>query len=170
MSITLADQYYLKALDDYDYNFTEVLENLNYALSYDAEHAGANYLMGRVYMEQFQKFDIAESYFQLAMAADPENIQTCESLAWLMIRTKRFDDALRLIAYAVGLKGVIFPEWLRLKALIFELRKDYQLAKTLLHEAISESYDSNYIEFLEGELERIEKKERLLSHVQYHMA
>ncbi|MEN8119440.1 MAG: hypothetical protein ABFS35_03800 [Bacteroidota bacterium] len=33
MSITLADQYYIKAIDNYPYNLEESIENLNYALS-----------------------------------------------------------------------------------------------------------------------------------------
>ena len=65
MALTLADQYYIKALAGYGYDLEEVVENLNYALSYDHEHSGANYLMGKVYMEQFQKFDLAQAYLRL---------------------------------------------------------------------------------------------------------
>ena len=170
MSVTLADQYYLKALDDYDYNYTEVMENLNYALSYDPDHAGANYLMGKLYMEQFQQFDVAEEYLISAMSTDPENLQTCESFAWLMIKTKRLDEALKLIDYALGLKGAFLAELLRLKALSYELKKDYNMSKIVLLEAIAESYDSRYIDFLEDEISRVEKKQRMLNHISYHIS
>lgn len=170
MSITLADQYYLKALDDYDYNFTEVLENLNYALSYDADHAGANYLMGKLYMEQFQQFDLAEEHFVSSMSADPENLKTCESFAWLMIKTQRYEEALKLIAYTLGLKGALLPELLRLKALTYELMRDYGQARIVLLEAISESYDSRYIDFLEDEITRVEKKQGMEGKVFYHIS
>ncbi|MCG8582088.1 MAG: hypothetical protein MI866_19340 [Bacteroidales bacterium] len=43
---TLADQYFIKALDQYPYSLEEAIENLGYALSQDGEHSGANYLMG----------------------------------------------------------------------------------------------------------------------------
>lgn len=170
MSITLADQYYLKALDDYDYSFTEVLENLNYALSYDADHAGANYLMGKLYMEQFQQFDLAEEYLVSAMSSDPENIKTCESFVWLMIKTHRYKDALKLINYTLDLKGALLPELLRLKALTFELMKEYDKAKNVLNEAIAESYDSRYIDFLEDEKNRVNRKQEMNHKVSYSIS
>ncbi len=158
MALTLADQYYMKALEGYDYNLEEVVENLNYALSYDQEHAGANYLMGKLYMEQFQKFDLAKEYFESSMACDPTNLNTCESFTWLLIRTRKFAEALRLIKYASGLQGAIRPEFLRLEALVYELQKDYKGSIELLNSAIDESYDSGYIEFLENELDRVNMK------------
>ena len=42
---TLADKYYLKAVDSYPHNLEESVESLTLALSYDGEHVGANYLM-----------------------------------------------------------------------------------------------------------------------------
>lgn len=39
METTLADQYYLKALDSFEWCSSEALESLNYALSHDDEHA-----------------------------------------------------------------------------------------------------------------------------------
>ncbi len=158
MSLSLADQYYIKALEGYDYNLEEVVENLNYALSYDQEHAGANYLLGKLYMEQFQKFDLAKEYLELSMAFDPKNINTCESLCWLLIRTKKYQQALKLTKYALGLQGVMVPDFLRLQALIYELQKDYCRSEELLNLAIEESYDSNYISFLEREITRVKKK------------
>lgn len=167
MALTLADQYYLKALDDFDYNLEEVVENLNYALSYDPEHAGANYLMGKLYMDQFQKFDLAEEYFVASIASEPENIKTCESYIWLMIRTKRYKEALKLIKYTHQLAGISTSEIIRLEALVYELKGNYVKSRGLLQEAMKESYDSNYIEFLENELKRVEKKEGYDKCVQY---
>jgi len=169
MALTIADQYYLKAIEYYDYNLEEVIENLNYALSYDQEHSSANCLMGKLYMEQFQRFDLAEEYFVASMASEPDNINTCENFAWLLIRTRKFDEALKLINYALKLKGAIRAEFIRMKALVYELQKDYLRSKALLAEAIQESYDSNYIEFLERELERIEKKAKALEKACYHL-
>lgn len=90
MAISLADQYYLKALDEYPYNLEDAIENLNYALSYDSEHSGANYLMGKMYMEQFQNFELAEEYFTDAMSSNPNNIKACESLGRLFITTRKY--------------------------------------------------------------------------------
>lgn len=168
MALTLADQYYIKALEGYDYDLEEVVENLNYALSYDQDHSGANYLMGKLYMEQFQKFDLAKEYLEASMAYDPENLNTCESLSWLLIRTRKFKEALKLIKYALGLEGAIKPEFIRLQALVHELQKDYYRAKDLLNVAIEESYDSSYISFLESEISRVKKKIKRMPKIKYH--
>ncbi len=169
MALTLADQYYLKALEGYGYDLEEVVESLNYALSYDENHTGANYLMGKLYMEQFQQFDVAREYLEASMATDPKNINTCESLSWLLIRTRKFKEALRLIQYALGLSGVIRPEFLRLQALVYELQKDYHRSRELLYMAIEESYDSSYLSFLEEEVARVEQKMRRMPKVNYHL-
>lgn len=158
MVITLADQYYLKALDEYPYNLEDAVENLNYALSYDSEHAGANYLMGKLYMEQFQKFELAEEYFVSAMAADPCNINTCESFSWLLFKTRQFKKALTLLKYSYSVKGVNVSEFKRLEALVYESLKEFNTARELLSTAIEECYDSEYIAFLEEEMKRVERK------------
>ncbi|WP_109830162.1 hypothetical protein [Reichenbachiella versicolor] len=169
MSITIADQYYLKALDDYGYCYNEVMENLNYALSYDSEHADANYLMGKLYMEQFQKYEQAEEHLVTSMSIDPSNVKTCESMIWLFIRTHRFKEALKLIEFTLKLKGVLIPEILRLKALTYELMKQFDMARIWLINAIQESYDDSYIEFLQAELKRIEMKQQMIQGVRYHL-
>lgn len=160
MGLTLADQYYLKALDDYNYNFEAVMENLNYALSYEPEHAGSIYLMGKLYMEQFQKFDLAEEYFVSAMSSDPININTCESYSWLLIRTRRFKEALKLLNYASNLKGAILPEFIRSEALVYELMYDFDKSKNKLEEALMQSYDDQYISFLKKEIVRVAQKKK----------
>ncbi|WP_224994460.1 OprD family porin [Cesiribacter sp. SM1] len=49
MAVSLADQYYIRALNCYPYSPEDVLENLNYALSHDGGHARANCLIGRTW-------------------------------------------------------------------------------------------------------------------------
>ncbi|NRA11714.1 MAG: hypothetical protein HRT57_07155 [Crocinitomicaceae bacterium] len=43
---TLATQYYLKAKDNYPYDLPEAMESLEYAMSYNNEHAETHCLMG----------------------------------------------------------------------------------------------------------------------------
>ena len=56
MNITQADKYFLKALDSFDYDEGEMVEALNYALSYDEEHAPSLCLAGRLHMEKMKNF------------------------------------------------------------------------------------------------------------------
>lgn len=169
MVITLADQYYLKALDEYPYNLEDAVENLNYALSYDSEHSGANYLMGKLYMEQFQKFELAEEYFIAAMASDPSNINTCESFSWLLLRTRQFKKALTLLKYSYSVKGINIPKLKRLEALVYESLKEFDTAIALLRTAMEECYDSDYITFLEEEMKRVERKEHISKGMNYQL-
>ena len=48
MGLSIADQYYVKAFDNYPFEIENTVENLSYALSYDEHHVQANCLMGQV--------------------------------------------------------------------------------------------------------------------------
>ena len=74
---TLADQYYIKALDQYPYNLEESIENLGYALSQDNEHCGANYLMGKLHQEYMSDYSKAEDFYLRALAGNPDDLNVC---------------------------------------------------------------------------------------------
>jgi len=158
MTLSLADHYYLKALNVYDYAIEDTVEYLNYALSYNPGHADANCLMGKLYMEHLQKFNLAEDHLATAMATEPENIGACECFSQLLINTRRFREALKLIRYALKLRGANIPKFLRLEALVHELRKDYDLSRDVLKQAIEECCDSDFIDFLQKEMDRVNSK------------
>ena len=92
------------------------------------------------------------------MAAEPEHIGACEYFSQLLIRTRRFKEALKLIGYAQKLRGADIPKFLRLEALVHELRKDYDLSKEVLNQAIEECCDSEFIDTLEKEMDRVNRK------------
>jgi len=169
MSLTIADQYYLKALDEYPYDLEFALENINYALSYEREHSGANCMMGLVYMEQFQQYDIAEDYFVESMANDPLNLKTCHAYIKLLIETSQCDKAFKLIAYAQKLKGADKATFLQYTATIYERKKNLLLAKAKLNEALHYAYTSEQMETLEGEIKRLEKKADCIKKINYKL-
>ncbi len=167
MTITLADQYYLKAFEEYGYSYQEAIENLNYALSYNPGHSGANYLMGRFYMEEFKKYDEAESYLLKALQKDPENIEACKTYIRLLIDIENYQEALRIITYAKGIKGANSANFLHLEALVFEKKRDFKKALELLKEGTLVSTDSSHISFLKGEIERVKEKNQQFKEVNY---
>jgi len=57
MELNQADQYYLKALDFYPNDFEFVLENLQYALSHDDEHAQSLCLKGQIFMFYLKEYE-----------------------------------------------------------------------------------------------------------------
>mgnify|MGYP001797413843 CR=1 FL=1 len=167
MTLTLADQYFLKAMDEYPFCLEETIENLNYALSYEDEHAGANHLMGKVYLEQFQNFELAEEYFITAIASDPFNLRTCEGYAKLMIRTKRYTEALKLLAFTKRQTGADLAEILKMEANICELQSQFDKAIDLLNQAIGESLDGDDIYDLRRQINRVKMKSELNTTVNY---
>ena len=170
MAITMADQYYIKALDYYPYNLEEALENLNYALSYDGEHARANCLMGRLYLEQLRDWERAEACFQAALACDPQHADSCEHYARLLVQMRNYAKAQKLLSYARKLKGARLAQLLQLEALIREQQHHFTEAKALLCQALLEAYEEELLGVLDGDLKRVERKEQMLQGVVYHIA
>jgi tetratricopeptide (TPR) repeat protein len=160
---TLADQYYIKALDQYPYSLEEAIENLSYALSHNNEHAGANYLMGKLYHEQINNFQKAEDYYIKALASNPNEINVCIDYILLLIMMKEYDKAKKLIAYTNKLKGVDRSRTYSLHALIYEHQHDYKKALSLYKEAKLEAYNEDCIDHLNKEIKRVKMKMKLIA-------
>jgi tetratricopeptide (TPR) repeat protein len=158
---TLADKYYLKAVDSYPYDLEEVVESLKYALSYDNEHVGANYLMGKIYAEQLHNYDEAESYYQIAMAADPRNETVCLDYVLLLITMKEFGKAEKLIGYTRSLKGVDLARVYHREGLIQEYQYAYDKAIQLYEKATLDCYNEEFSGYLDATLRRVKAKQKL---------
>lgn len=161
MSLSIADQYYAKALDEYPFNLEEFVESLNYALSYDSEHVGANSLMARFYHEKMKDYDKAAFHYQAALASDPVNSRIYLDFALLRITSQEIEKADKLLQYALGLKGVEMAVWFRLRGLYFEALKQYKQAKKYYRKAVFESMETEYIDFLKSEISRVQTKLKL---------
>jgi len=155
---TIADKYYITALDYYPYELGTSLENLNYALSSDSMHSGANHLMGLLHMEYIKDFHKAERYLQKALAGDPENLNVCYSLAELFIKIRDFEKADKLISYTNKIRGADMGKLNTLKALKYEYRKMYQESIEYLYKALDEVYDDDFSEYLNNIIRRVEEK------------
>jgi len=160
---TLADKYYIKALDQYPFNLEEAIENLNYALSYNDEHTGANYLMGKVHQEHLEDFSKAEFYYVRALAGNPNDLNVCMAYISLLIAVKQFEKAQKLITYSNKLKGVDLARTYSLEALISENKRDYENALLLLKDAKLEAYNQDCIDYLDKEIKRVKMKKKLIN-------
>jgi tetratricopeptide (TPR) repeat protein len=162
MSVQLVDSYYLKALDNYPYDMEETVEALNYALSYNNEHAGALCLMGRVCMDQLYQYDEAEYYFEKAISADPNYIEVYPHFADLLLRTRSYNQLLKLVDFSLSVKGIAMNGMRHRKALALEAMLDLKGAKKVLKSMILDCFYDNDIEFYENELKRLKKKKEAL--------
>ena len=158
MALTLADTYYLKALDLYPYELDKVTEALNYAVGYDSEHAGAHCLLGMLNMYQLGRYKEAEIHFETALAGDLNYTETYYSYASLLIQTGEYERAKKLIGYAYNVKGINIPRMKHNEGLIAEITGNLSAAKEYIKLAYDLSYRKNEREFLKEELVRIKAK------------
>jgi tetratricopeptide (TPR) repeat protein len=158
MKSTQADQYFLKALDNYGYDMNETLESLEYALSYDDIHAASNCLMGCVQMFWIKNFKTAAHSFELALIGDKEYVDTYKYFSLLMIWTGNFERAEKLIIDGMKLKGMDKAILLSRKAMMYECNGRYKEAKQILKMAYHLSFNDSYTNFFDQELLRIKKK------------
>lgn len=158
---TIADQYYIKALDQYPYDLNETMENLNYALSYNQEHIGANYLMGKIHQEQLNQYVEAEEYYITAMACAPDNSNVCIDYISLLIHLKEFGKAKSLISYVQKLKGVDLSKIMVHKALINEHKHNYKKALKNYQKALLQAYDEDSINKINDDIKRVKMKKKL---------
>ncbi|MCW3788176.1 hypothetical protein [Plebeiibacterium sediminum] len=160
---TLADQYYIKALDQYPYSLEEAIENLGYALSQNNEHCGANYLMGKLHQEYMHDYQKAEDYYSKALAGKPDDLNVCMAYILLLIITKEYIKAQKLIAYAEKLKGVDLSKTLSFQALIYESKHDYENALLLFKEARLEAYNEKAINHINSKIKRVKMKRKYIN-------
>ncbi|WP_430813751.1 tetratricopeptide repeat protein [Carboxylicivirga sp. RSCT41] len=157
---TLADQYFIKALDQYPYSLEEAIENLGYALSQNGEHSGANYLMGKLHQEQMNDFSKAETYYLKALAGNQDDLNVCMAYIHLLIVIKEFDKAQNLIAYANKIKGVDLSKTYSFQALIHESQRDYEQALVLFKKARFEAYNEECMTHINNEIKRVKMKRK----------
>ena len=155
---TIADQYYLKALDSYPYDLESSLENVQYCLSYNEQHAAANCLMGQIYACQLRDRQKAIYHFDMAITIDPELPSIYECYSSLLIDLKKLRKAERLLQYAITIDGVAKSMIYHRMALILEIRKEYKLSKVYLLNALESSIQESEVEKLKQELSRVKGK------------
>jgi len=158
MAITLADQYYIKAIDEYPYNLEESIENLNYALSYDPDHVGALYLMGRLFMEYLDEWNTAEEYFQKAISIDPTNYKVNCTYAKLLITFREYEKAEKLIQFTRSLRGNDPTRILFVEAFLYEHQGRLAEAVEILETAKNYAFTDSVIDEIEADLNRVQKK------------
>lgn len=158
MSTTLANNFYLKALDNYPYCLPEFLESIDYALAYDENHADAHSLMGLFCMEQVYKYSEAKYHFEMALANDIDHILTYYRFIRLAILLEDLELAMKLIQSGRKVKGISKPALLHREAIVMEKRCEFRTAKRLLNKAIKLSVFTHDIDFYKREKSRIKSK------------
>ena len=160
MATTMANTYYVKALNAYPWYLDEFLEAINYALSYDEDHADAHCLFGRFYMDQLYKFADARYHFDKALAADPHNVLTYYAYIRLCVNTGEYNKARKLMKTADKVYGIEKTYIKHFGAIILEKEGEFKAAKAELKSLLKEE-TSNWVRtYLKNELNRVKEKMR----------
>jgi len=152
------NKYLLKALESYNYNLEETVESLNYALSYEPENAQALRLMGKVHVDYLKEYDLAAHYYSEAIAANMDLVQAYTEYVHVLILKEDYVHAMRVISYAITVKGtdkaVLYMQY---AAVLEELRK-YSLALKVIDQAYLHAYNSDFTYYLDRMTSRIKEK------------
>lgn len=152
------NKYYFEALDYFPYNMAECLDALNYALSYEPEDADSLCLMGRVYSEVLKDYETGKKYFEEAMQSNIGNVNTPKYYIECLLSNEDYEEAEKLIKYALKMKGVDKAEILNCASLLLERKGEYKQALEQLKEAKKFSFCKSTFEILEDREKAVQNK------------
>lgn len=129
-----SDKYLFQALDNYPYSLIETIESLDYALSYNDKNTATLCLYGRVQAEQLQDYETAKRYFQEALAVNIDAVSVYPFYIDTLILNEDYAEAIKLIEFALTIKGVDKVAILLKKVFLLEKQREIKLALQLMKE------------------------------------
>lgn len=157
---TIQNKYYFQALDNFPYNMEDTMEALNYALSYDPNQADCLCLLARVYAEVLNDYTTAKEYFERAMASNLHCISLYPPYIECLLWNEDFQEAEKLIHFALTVKGVDKAAIYNKKSLWYEYQRDYKNALKAIDEARLHTYTQSFMSHLDDRAKLIKQKEK----------
>jgi tetratricopeptide (TPR) repeat protein len=148
------DKYLFQAMDNYPYWLEGTIESLDYALSYNDKNPMTLCLYGRIQTEQLHDYEEAKRYFQEALAIDIQAVAVYPFYIDTLLLNEDYEEADKLIAFALTIKGINKVEIMLKKVLLLEKRVVFKKAFKDLKEIklIVTNNEHNY------QIEEIEKR------------
>lgn len=156
------DKYLFQAIDNYPYWLEGTIESLDYALSYNDKNPMTLCLYGRIQTEQLHDYEEAKRYFQEALAIDIQAVAVYPFYIDTLLLNEDYEEAYKLIAFALTIKGINKVEIMLKKVLLLEKQVAFKKAFKVLKEIklIVTNNEHNYqIEEME---KRLNAKKELL--------
>ena len=158
METSISTQYYLKALSAYPWSPEEVIEMVAYALSYDDEYAPSLCLMGKIQMEYLKDFNTAAHYFNRALIANKNYVETYKQYSLLLIWLGDLNKAELIIRRAETIKGMDKTLCIMRRATIAELKGDFALAVKFTKLGRQLSLNNEWYDYFNNEKIRLKRK------------
>lgn len=156
------DKYLFQAMDNYPYCLEETIESLDYALSYDDKNTTALCLYARIQAEQLLNYEEAKNYFQQALGININAIEVYPYYIQTLLSNEDFEEAEKLIHFALTIKGINKVEILMKKIQLHETKREFKEAKQLLKELKLTVVNNEYNYYLDETKARIKGKLELL--------
>ncbi|MFB9080920.1 hypothetical protein ACFFLS_22495 [Flavobacterium procerum] len=148
------DKYLFQALDNYPYWLEGTIESLDYAFSYDDKNTMVLCLYGRIQAEQLMNYEEAKSYFQQALAINIHALEVYPHYLQTLILNEDYDEAQKLIDFALTIKGINKSEIFIKKAILLEAQSEFKKALKDIKNAKLHSLQFNY----ESDISDVEKR------------
>lgn len=152
------DKYLFQALDNYPFNLEETVESLDYALSYDDKNTMALCLYARVYAEQLLNYEEAKNLFERAIGININAIEVYPFYIQTLLLNEDWEEAEKLIDFAVTIKGINKVEIHFKRVMLLELRKEFKKALKLIKAIKLMLIDSDYNYLMEETQKRLNDK------------
>lgn len=161
------DKYLFQALDNYPYSLEETIESLDYAFSYDAKNTMVLCLYGRIQTEQLWNYEEAKHYFQEALAINIHALEVYPHYLHTLILNEDYEEAQKLIDFALTVKGINKSEILVKKAILLEAQQQFKEALREIKKAklctLQFTFESDITEVekrIKGKIDLLEKKKK----------
>lgn len=156
------DKYVFQALDYYPYNLEEVIQALDYALAYDDKNITALWLYGRVYSEQLADYETAIQYYQEALGVDVNAVIVYPYYLNALLLNEDYNQAVKLIEFALTVKGIDKATILFKKARLLERKADIAGALEAIKQVKIHQVDNELNTSIEELETRLKAKKKLL--------
>jgi len=144
------DKYLFQALDNYPFWLEGTIESLDYAFSYDDKNTMVLCLYGRIQAEQLMNYEVAKSYFQQALSINIHALEVYPYYLKTLILNEDYEEARKLIDFALTVKGINKSEIYLKKAILLEVQREFKDALKEIKQAklysIQHDYDSGISE------------------------
>jgi len=127
------DILFIQALDSYSYDLEQCIQKLQYILGGD-DHAGANYLMGKIYHEHAHDYKTACEYYHRALCIDHEYVETYYDYSHLLINICEYTQASKVLEVGFTLAQTDKARLQYAKAMMHEKLEEFKQAKKRLKE------------------------------------
>ncbi|NQY06587.1 MAG: tetratricopeptide repeat protein [Flavobacteriaceae bacterium] len=159
------DILFIQALDNYPWDVEQCIEKLQYVLSNENNHAGAHYLLGRIYHEQMCDYKRAREYYNEALSIDHEYTPTYYYYANLLLNTGNYKEAEKVIAVGLQLPDIDVARLLFQKGMLLEKREELKEATKVFKEAKAVALNNDFRSYMDSQIDRIKDKRKVIKKV-----